>query len=86
MIFQAIDQLENCRLANEEEEKSMEKKCVPLYLNASLAALRFGNWKTAAQFSRKVLHLLLLFLFNLIQHPNSNRLTQMVYNSVLIHI
>ena len=54
VIFQAIDQLENCRLANEEEERSMEKKCIPLYLNASLAALRYGNWKSAANFSRKV--------------------------------
>ena len=53
-IFQAIDHLEYSRLANEEEERLMEKKCIPLYLNASLAALRDGNWKIAAKFSRKV--------------------------------
>jgi len=51
----AIDHLEYSRLANEEEERLMEKKCIPLYLNASLAALRDGNWKIAAKFSRKAL-------------------------------
>ncbi|XP_065054939.1 inactive peptidyl-prolyl cis-trans isomerase FKBP6-like [Rhopilema esculentum] len=53
----AIQQLETCRLANEEEENAMKKNCLTLYLNASLCSLRLGNWRNAAYFSRKALHI-----------------------------
>ena len=46
--------MENCNLADEEEERTMETTCLTLYLNASICGIKIGNWKNAAQFARKV--------------------------------
>ena len=54
LSLQAVDQMENCNLADEEEERTMEKTCLTLYLNASICGIKTGNWKNAAHFARKV--------------------------------
>ena len=46
--------MENCNLADEEEERTMERTCLTLYLNASICGIKLANWKTAAHFARKV--------------------------------
>eukprot|EP00112_Aurelia_sp_Birch-Aquarium-sp1_P024134 Seg748.1 transcript_id=Seg748.1/GoldUCD/mRNA.D3Y31 product="Inactive peptidyl-prolyl cis-trans isomerase FKBP6" protein_id=Seg748.1/GoldUCD/D3Y31 len=53
----AVDQMETSRLADEEEERTMEKTCLTLYLNASICGIKIGNWRNAAIFARKALRI-----------------------------
>eukprot|EP00794_Sanderia_malayensis_P014000 gene14000-15458_t len=51
----AIGYLENCRLANEQEETDMFNMCLKLYLNSSLCCLKMNEYGKAAMYARKAL-------------------------------